>query len=181
MNKKIFFIASVVTLAVGLTIWAGTARTCDKHRHKDYCEIHKKCDKYQLACSEEKCILKQRKECVCFYVKKSAELGLSEDQITKLKKLDNESRKIMIRNNAEVEIIKVEINELLDEKKPDANAINARIDKISQLKAESKKACMSASLEARDILTEEQYKLSKNLGKVCPLPEKKCNMTKTEK
>ncbi len=194
MKKKWVGLLVVLTLGMG-TVWVAYAGKCDKHHEGHHAgEQHKKCKQHKngdksrgcgklssSACSEKKCILKQRKECVCFYLKNSEELGLSEKQISELKKLKKESKTVKIRNQAEVEIIKLEIDELLDAEKPELDEINAKFDKIAELKAAIKKGCVRASVKARGILTKEQFKLSKKLDKICKIPPgRKCDKARTE-
>ncbi len=72
MKRRVIALAAALVLVLGMTAGVASAK-------------HKRCDKQAASCTKEKCILKQRKECVCFYLKKADELGLSEEQIAKLK------------------------------------------------------------------------------------------------
>jgi len=74
----------------------------------------------------------------------------------------------------------LEVHALLDEKKPDLSAIDAKIDECSKLKAAMKKACIHASVKAREVLTEEQLKTAKQLRKACDLSSAKQSHHKGE-
>ncbi len=171
MGKKMIGLAAALVLLLGITSGVAPAHEC-KEKARKYAE-HQVWDKRSSFCSKKRCILKQRKECICCYLRNSDELGLSEEQVAKLKKLQREAKTVKIRNKAERKIIKLEIHALLDEKKPDLSAIDAKIDECSKLKAAAKKACIHAAVKAREVLTEEQFKLSKKLGKSCDLTSAK--------
>jgi len=167
MKERVIAMAAALALVLGMTTGVASAHECkDKGEHSAHGEL-------ASSCCKAKCLICRRKECVCFYLKKADELGLSEEQIAELKKLKREAKITKIRKRAEMEVIKVEVGALLDEKKPDLSAIDAKIDQCCKLKAAVKKACIHASVKAREVLTEEQLKTAKQLRKACDLSSAK--------
>jgi len=110
------------------------------------------------------CIPCQRKECLKIYMRYADEIGLSEEQVEKLRDYHYKKKKRIIKNKAEVDIIKLEIHQLLDEDEPNQDKIDAKLDKLGPLKAERAKICIQATLMARKLLTPEQRKSAKRLS-----------------
>lgn len=121
-------------------------------------------------CKDRDCPFCWHKECIAFYLRNSVELGLNEGQIAKLKELERKAKATKIRNMSEVKILKLDIVALLDEKKPSLDDIDAKVDKISALKAEMKKACLHAKVKAKALLSAKQQEKAKELWKSCDFP-----------
>ncbi|MBI5787839.1 MAG: periplasmic heavy metal sensor [Candidatus Schekmanbacteria bacterium] len=155
MSKKMILgLTGAVILLVGTGVMIASAKHC-----KD--------KQMEMGEGESGCLPCERKECAGFYLDNKEALGLSDEQVAKMKELQLASRKVKIHNMAEVDVLKLELNALLDAKKPDLTEIDAKVDKISQLKAETMKNCLQASVKAREVLTEEQTKLAEGLKKAC--------------
>lgn|GEM_PF-4618086 len=68
------------------------------------------------------------------------ELGLSDQQITEVKKACREFRRVEAEIGAKVQLAHIDLEELTDVEEPDIDKIEKQIDKIAGLKAQIKKA-----------------------------------------
>jgi len=128
------------------------------HYHKD-----------KSVCSYEDCLL----NAPCFVVKKKDELGLSDDQVNKVKDLCTVTKKEHIQLEADIEKIFVDIKTKMHEVTLDVGGINALIDKKYELKKQKSKALISSFARLNnDILTEEQREKFKEFRDKCK--EGKC-------
>ena len=84
------------------------------------------------------------------------EIGLSDEQVEKIKVLKMNTKKDLIRRKAEIDVISVDIKSELWEDTIDVDAINTLIDKKYELKKEKAKSLVRAYAELKGILTEEQ-------------------------
>jgi Spy/CpxP family protein refolding chaperone len=100
-------------------------------------------------------------------------LKLSEDQITKIKNLDADTRKEMIKMKADIELIDVDLNQKLMDEALDIKATNELIDKKYDLKKEKAKAIVAAHAQFKELLSKEQEEVLKKLAE-----EKKKNPEK---
>jgi len=105
-------------------------------------------------------------------LKSQEDLGLSDEQVKKIKDLKYETQKDLIRKKAEIEIIAIDIKAKLHEDTIDAASINSLIDKKYDLKKEKAKALVGAYIALKDTFTEEQKAKLKDLWKSCRLEKK---------
>lgn len=87
-----------------------------------------------------------------------AELGLSDDQTTRLHQIVVDTEKSAIKSRAEMAVRGIELRELLRADKPDRQAVLKKVDEISLLRQESMKQDVDALLSAKSVLTPEQQK-----------------------
>jgi len=92
-----------------------------------------------------------------------AELGLTAEQATQLKKLWVDGRKQAIRQHADLAIARIELEELMDAPSVDEKAVAARVKATSDLQASSLKARTDQRLAMRRLLTPEQQEKMKQL------------------
>lgn len=98
-------------------------------------------------------------------MKSQEELGLSDDQMTKIHDLKMNTKKDMIRRDAEIEILALDIKSALHAETIDTKAVNALIDNKYDLKKEKTKALVGAYAALKEILTKEQKEKMKGLWK----------------
>jgi Spy/CpxP family protein refolding chaperone len=98
------------------------------------------------------------------------ELNLTDQQKNELDKLRLENQKEMIRLRADLEILHIDLETLLDEKEPDKAKIYAQLDKINDLRNEMSKKHIDFVLKRRAIFTPEQWDKIKNLMKHPEVP-----------
>ena len=105
-------------------------------------------------------------------LKSQEDLGLSDEQVKKIKALKYETQKDLIRKKAEIEIIAIDIKAKLHEDTIDTASINSLIDKKYDIKKEKAKSLVAACIALKATLTEEQKAKLKDLWKKCKLEKK---------
>jgi Spy/CpxP family protein refolding chaperone len=83
-------------------------------------------------------------------------LGITSDQATKIHQQDLDFQKSQIRNRADFDVKRIELNELLAADNPDRSAINAKLQEVSAAQMASEKAGIDNRLALRDVLTPAQ-------------------------
>ena len=91
-------------------------------------------------------------------LEKRDELGLSDEQVKKIKNLTAEVQKEMIKQDAEIKTLKVEINTLMWEAPLDTETANNLLAEKYKLAKDKAKYLVSAHDRLNKILTEEQLK-----------------------
>ncbi len=86
------------------------------------------------------------------------QLGLSQDQVTKLRALRLESRKETLRRVADLRGAQLDLGALLHAETPDLAKIEAQVRRIESLRTDLRMSRIRTSLEARALLTLEQQK-----------------------
>jgi hypothetical protein len=84
------------------------------------------------------------------------EMELSGEQISKIKKLELETRKALIMSGADLAILNIDLKELIEQDTPDKKDVNAKIDEIGKKQAEIQKFLIDGLLDGKAILTKEQ-------------------------
>ena len=85
-------------------------------------------------------------------------LNLTAEQVKKIEDIQYNRRKRAIQSGAELETAQLELGRLMRADTPDQRAINAQIDKLSQLRASLAKDRVAGMFEVRGVLTPEQLK-----------------------
>ncbi|HEY3490204.1 MAG TPA: hypothetical protein VGK27_08810 [Candidatus Deferrimicrobiaceae bacterium] len=85
-------------------------------------------------------------------------IGLTEDQIAKIKPLHNEMRKKQVRYKADQKIAEIEMTEIMDVKDFDLEKANAAVRKIADLKTAHQMDMLKSMKEIRANLTDDQFK-----------------------
>ena len=102
-----------------------------------------------------------------FLIKNSDELELSDEQVDQIKKLKMETKKEVIRDQAEVDLIKVDIKSKMWDDPVDVKAIDKLIDKKYDIKKKKAKALIGAYAQLQGILSDKQKDAAKALWKSC--------------
>lgn len=90
-------------------------------------------------------------------------LGLSEDQMAKIQNLKTSTKKDIIKQDAEIDLITVDIKSKLHEDRIDKEAIGKLIDQKFDLKKAKAKMLIGVCAELNNILTSEQKKKLKSM------------------
>ena len=102
------------------------------------------------------------------------ELGLSDDQVEKIKELRLKAKKESVKQAAEIEIIALDIKAMLGKDPIDTTAINALIDQKYELKKAKAKSSIAALADLKSVLTAAQMDKLKELyqkhGKAKEMP-----------
>lgn len=109
--------------------------------------------------------------CPGFFVRHAEELGLSDDQVADLKAIRWDHRKSGIKKRAEIQVVHVELEELLDQEPVNFDKVKAKIIGVGDLEQEMHLSYLATIQKARQVLTADQLKKAKTLKKTC-CPEK---------
>ncbi len=93
------------------------------------------------------------------YLKLASELGLSDDQKSKLKDLAFSTKMDMIDLNASLQKEQLELKKLMHSDDLNASAIKRQLEAVSRAQVALKFKVISSMIDARNILTEEQKEL----------------------
>ncbi len=99
-----------------------------------------------------------------FALKNKDELGLTDEQYKKIKKIKYATKKEIIKSNAEVDLLVVDIKMQLWEEKINVPAIDKLIDQKYEIKKAKAKKLVQAYADLKSSLTEEQ---TEKLGDIC--------------
>ncbi len=93
------------------------------------------------------------------------ELGLTDVDVKKVRDLKIGTKKSMIRNRAEVELLMVDVISSLYQEKPEISEINKLIDKKFEIKKAGMKKLIAAFVGIKKLLSKEQMKQVKAICK----------------
>ena len=93
------------------------------------------------------------------------ELGLSEDAVKKIRELKIGTKKSLIRNRAEAELLMVDVISKLHMEKPEISEINRLIDKKFDVKKAGMKKLIASFVAVKKLLSKEQIKQIKAICK----------------
>jgi hypothetical protein len=100
-----------------------------------------------------------------FFLDNQSEIGLTDEQVTKINTLKMDMKKTMIRNMAEHEIFMLDMKSKLSEPALDVEGINAMIDQSMAGMAAGAKGTVAALAELKSVLTEDQMTKAKEIWK----------------
>ncbi|MDD4956829.1 MAG: Spy/CpxP family protein refolding chaperone [Candidatus Omnitrophica bacterium] len=84
------------------------------------------------------------------------ELGLTDEQVRQINAIKTAVKKEMIKKNAEIDLVAVDIKTMLQENKVDVKAARDLLDKKYELKKEKAKYLVGEYAALKDMLTDEQ-------------------------
>ena len=91
-------------------------------------------------------------------------MGLTDDQITKMKSMRREMQKSQIRSKADLKIAEIEFMEIMEVKDFDLDKANSAVKKIGDIKTARHLEMLKAMKDMRTILTDDQFK---KMHKMC--------------
>jgi Spy/CpxP family protein refolding chaperone len=98
---------------------------------------------------------------MCIY--NADKIGLTDDQINKMKPLHRELQKKGVRFKADLKIAEIELMEIMDVKNFDLDKARSAVKKIAEIEATHHLEMLSAMKEMRTLLTDEQFMKMKKL------------------
>ena len=101
------------------------------------------------------------------------ELGLTDDQIMKLKPVHREMQKKQAQFKADVKIAEIDLMELMEVKDFDLEKASAQVKKIADIKTAHRLEMLKDMKEVRTILTDEQFKKMQKMMMSMRMGEKK--------
>src|ERR1035437_2611979 len=84
------------------------------------------------------------------------QLGVTADQAAKIRQQESDFRKAEIRNRADLQIKRMDLDDLLSADKPDRSAINSKLQEIGAAQLALEKSAIDNRLTMRDALTPAQ-------------------------
>lgn len=100
-----------------------------------------------------------------FILENVEELGLSDKQKEEIKNLKMDTKKNLIRQDAEIDVLALDIKQKMYESTIDTKAVNELIDQKYELKKAKAKASVEAIAKLKQILSDEQHKKMKAMFK----------------
>jgi Spy/CpxP family protein refolding chaperone len=91
-------------------------------------------------------------------------MGLTDDQMMKMKPMHKEMQKKQIRSKADLKIAEIELMEIMEVKDFDLDKASSAVKKIEDIKTAQHLEMLKAMKDMRAILTDEQFK---NMHKMC--------------
>ncbi|TAJ27547.1 MAG: periplasmic heavy metal sensor [Nitrospirae bacterium] len=91
------------------------------------------------------------------------ELHLKPEQVEALKPIETDYREVTIKKQADIRVAEVELGALLDQKKPDREALKNKVKEIGALQTDLMQYRIDALLELREALNDEQHEKFKTL------------------
>jgi Spy/CpxP family protein refolding chaperone len=88
-------------------------------------------------------------------------MGLTDDQIMKMKPIHREMQKKQARFKADQKIAEIELMEIMDVKDFDLEKASSAVKKIAEIKTAHQLEMLKAMKEMRTLLTDEQFKKMK--------------------
>jgi Spy/CpxP family protein refolding chaperone len=85
-------------------------------------------------------------------------MGLTDDQMAKMKPMHREMQKKQIRSKADLKIAEIELMEIMEVKDFDLDKATVAVKKIEDMKTAQHLEMLKAMKDMRAILTEEQFK-----------------------
>jgi Spy/CpxP family protein refolding chaperone len=98
------------------------------------------------------------------FMEHANKLGLTDEQMAKMKPLHTEMQKKQIRSKADLKIAEIELMEIMEVKDFDLDKATSAVKKIEDIKTAQHLEMLKAMKDMRAILTDEQFK---NMRKMC--------------
>ena len=98
-----------------------------------------------------------------FILEHEQEMGLAEEQATSIKELMMETKKSLIRQDADIAVLAIDIKAMLHEKSIDVEAVDPLIDQKYEVKKSKAKMLVRSFASLKGLLTEEQMATMKSL------------------
>jgi Spy/CpxP family protein refolding chaperone len=96
-------------------------------------------------------------------IEHSDKMGLTDDQIMKMKPMHRELQKKQARFKADLKIAEIELMEIMEVKNFNMEKASSAVKKIAQIRTANHLEMLKAMKEMRAILTDEQFKNMKNM------------------
>ena len=111
----------------------------------------------------EMCNMDKMGDMVGMCIKHADEMGLTDDQIMKIKPVHREMQKKQARFRADLKIAEIELMEIMEVKDFDLEMAGSAVNKIAEIKTAHYLEMLKAMKEMRTILTDEQFKKMKKM------------------
>jgi len=102
--------------------------------------------------------------CDMMCMEQANKMGLTDDQMMKMKPMHSEMQKKQIRSKADLRVAEIELKEIIEVKDFDLDKAKSAVKKIEDIKTARHLEMLKAMKDMRAILTDEQFK---NMHKMC--------------
>lgn len=153
--KRIVIVFVMVLCALALVSSAAFADQCSMGK----CNFTPKCHKIWSKKGHDKMFFRKAHLALAH----AAELGLSDDQVSKIKSLEYNLKKNLIKEDADIKLLELDIREEVKKDTVDTNAVNSLIDKKYAIKAGKAKEAVQAYANLKQVLTKDQYNKLKEM------------------
>ncbi|MEN6330929.1 MAG: hypothetical protein ABFD57_02955 [Smithella sp.] len=106
-------------------------------------------------------------DCHMMCMENENRMGLTDDQMMKIRTLHREMQKKQIKFKADLQLAEIELMEIMEVKDFDLEKATATVKKIEGIKTAQHLEMLKAMKNIRPILTDEQFK---NMHKICMMP-----------
>jgi hypothetical protein len=152
----------LASMVLGSTAVAAKGECCESSGQCPMAQHgHGRSDKSEYACP----ITEQFMDKAKFYLENAEEIGLTDEQISTIKALKLEAKKMHIRQEAEMKVFMLEVKAKMAEPKVDAAALGTMVDQASAGMAAASKALIEHYAKLKAVLSEEQAKQAKAIWK----------------
>lgn len=121
---------------------------------------HQKCECHEWMAKGH---MHKRGDMLGMLIKHADKLGLSGDQVAKLKDIHRGMEKKKIRFEADMKLARLDLKEIMEVKDFDLEKANAAVQKMSDMKRDQHLEMLKSIKEVRGILTDEQFKKIKEM------------------
>jgi len=101
-------------------------------------------------------------------IEHAEKMGLSDDQITKMKPLHSEMQKKNAQFKADLKIAEIEFMDIMDVKDFDLEKASSGVNKVAEIKKARQLEMLKAMKKIRAMLTDEQFKKMKKMMPMNP-------------
>ena len=121
---------------------------------------HKKCECHEQMGKRQ---MHKRGDLLGMLIMHADKVGLTDDQVAKLKTIHRGMGKKKIRFDADRKLAKIDLKEIMEVKDFDLEKANAAAQKISDIKREQRLEMLKMIKDVRSILTDDQFKKIKGM------------------
>jgi Spy/CpxP family protein refolding chaperone len=146
--KKVFSVLFIVFVAFAIVSSSAFSEECPMDKSK-MIGMHEKGDSKM----DLENVFSQK---IHFIMSNSDEIGLNAEQLEKIHTLKYSVKRASIKNDAEIDILALDIKEALGKEDIDIGAVNSLIDKKYAVKAQKTKDIVAACVNLKAILTKDQ-------------------------
>lgn len=158
--RRLSMIALLVWIFASITPVFADRCPDKKYSHGGHSSVCKTCGDRE--CGNHPCpITSKVMKKACFLIGNAQEIGLSDDQVKKIKSIAMEAKKQVILGEAQMKVAFLDMEAKLHEEKLDVEGLNKMVDDFSAGMASATKKMIQSYAELRGTLTDEQMKKAK--------------------
>jgi hypothetical protein len=164
MKKSISILAVLMGVLLAATVAFAECqhgKTCPMGGKE--CSMKQGCDKSgeQYQCPVAGKFMKK----AAFFLDNSTEIGLSDDQVGKIKVLKDDVQKIYVRQGADMQVFMIDLQAKMSEPKVDVDGINKMIDSSAAAMTQGTKSVVEKYAQLKAVLSDEQMNKAKAVWK----------------